>query len=462
MGLIKSVNIILWDYVLLIGLVGVGIFLSFKLKFPQVFRMFPALARTIAAITHKASVPAGRMTQIQSLSTAVAAQVGTGNIVGVSTAIASGGPGAAFWMLLSAFFGMGTIFAESVLAQVFRETRNGELVGGPAYYIKNGLQLKWLAKTFAILGILAMGIIGTMVQSNSIADSLQNAFTFSKNWTTIGLLAVVGAILTGGMGRIAKFTEKVVPVMAFFYIFGSLVIILFNAPHFLQAIKAIILGALNPHAIGGGGLGITVQQAVRYGLSRGLFSNEAGLGSTPHAHAVANTNHPAEQGFIAMIGVFVSTFLVCLSTVMVNLTSGAYDMSIPASQMTQSATTMTQLSFSLSFGRFGSGFLATALTFFALTTIIGWYFFAESNVKFLAGENKCAIRLFKLIVLGFIICGVNMNAQFVWQLTDLFTGIMALPNIVSLVLLSGKVKRVLDDYDACKERGSICWTYDYE
>lgn len=462
MELIKFVNIILWDYVLLIGLVGVGIILSFKLKFPQVFRMFPALSRIIADIKNKVKVPEGRMTPVQSLSTAIAAQVGTGNIVGVSTAIASGGPGAALWMLLSAFFGMGSIFAEAVLAQVFRETRNGELVGGPAYYIKNGLNLRWLANIFAVLGIIAMGIVGTIVQSNSIADSLQDAFSFSKVWITVGLLAVVGAILTGGMGRIARFTEQVVPVMALFYLFSSLVIMIFNASHFLPALKAIFVGALTPQAIGGGVLGITVQQAIRYGLSRGLFSNEAGLGSTPHAHAVANTNHPAEQGFMAMIGVFISTFLVCLSTVMVNLSSGSYNMSISAAEMTQSATTMTQLSFSLNFGKFGAGFLSIALTLFALTTIIGWYFFAESNVKFLAGENKFIIRIFKCIVLGFIICGVNMNAQFVWQLTDLFTGMMALPNILSLVLLSGKVKSVLDDYDACKVRGNICWTYDYE
>lgn len=459
---VDFINGILWDYVLLVGLVGVGIFLSVKLKFPQVFRMFPALSQIIRDIKNKVKVPAGRMTPFQSLSTAIAAQVGTGNIVGVSTAIAAGGPGAAFWMLLSAFFGMGTIFTEAVLAQIFRETKNGELVGGPAYYIKNGLKAKWLSNIFAVLCIVALGIVGIMVQSNSIAGSMEEAFGFPKVWITVGLLAVVGAILTGGMGRIAKFTEKVVPVMAFLYIFGSIAIMILNAGNFLPALKAIITGAFNPSAIGGGVLGITVQQAIRYGLSRGLFSNEAGMGSTPHSHAVASTNHPAEQGFIAMIGVFISTFLICLSTVMVNITSGAYDMSIPAAMMSQSHVAMTQVSFSLSFGSFGAGFLSIALTFFALTTIVGWYFFAESNVKFLAGQNKIIIASFKFIVLGFIVFAMNMNTQFVWKLADLFMGLMALPNIISLVLLSKKAKLVLDDYDACKKKGSISWNYEYE
>ncbi|MEL3911897.1 alanine/glycine:cation symporter family protein [Treponema pedis] len=459
---IQFLNSILWDYVLLFVLVGVGVFLSIKLKFPQISRMFPAMGKMFSDIKNKTEVPEGRMTPFQSLTTAVAAQVGTGNVVGVSTAIAAGGPGAAFWMLFSAFFGMSTIFVEAVLAQIFRETKNGELVGGPAYYIKNGLKSEWLSVIFAVFAIAALGFAGIMVQSNSVAVSVKTAFGFSNTWIAAGLLAVVGMILTGGMGRIASFTEKVVPVMAILYILGSLAIIIINASQFLPAIKAIFLGAFSPEAISGGVLGITVQHAVRYGVARGLFSNEAGMGSTPHSHAVASSDHPAEQGFTAMIGVFICTFLICLSTIIINLVSGSYDMTVPAELMKETGSTMTLKGFTLVFGRFGEIFLPVALTFFALTTIIGWYFVAESNVKLLAGKNKIIIAGFKFIVLTFMVLGIYLDPSFVWQLTDLFTGLMALPNIAALLLLSGKAKEVLSHYDRCKKEGKLSWKYEFE
>lgn len=459
---VDFLNNILWDYILLFALVGVGIFLSVRLKFPQTTRLFPALGKIFSDIKNKVEVPEGRMSPFQSLSTAIAAQVGTGNIVGVSTAIASGGPGAAFWMLLSAFFGMATIFTEASLAQVFRETKNGELVGGPAYYIKNGLKSKWLASIFAVLCIIALGIVGIMVQSNSIVHSLNEAFGFSHVWITVALISVVGIVLTGGMDRIAGFTEKVVPIMASLYILGSLTILFMHLDRFLPAIKAIFIGAFAPEAIAGGVLGITMQHAIRFGLARGLFSNEAGMGSTPHSHAVANTDHPAEQGFIAMIGVFISTFIICLSTVMVNITSQSYNMDIPANVMEASASVMTQNSFALSFGKFGSGFLSIALTFFALTTIVGWYFFAESNVKFLSGKNKVLIASFKFIVLAFIVLSTYLDPNFVWKLADLFMGLMAIPNIIALFLLSATAKKVLEDYDTGKKAGHVFWKYRYD
>jgi len=273
----------------------------------------------VAGVAKKEKTEEGKMTPFQALSTAIAAQVGTGNVVGVATAIAAGGPGAAFWMLISAFFGMATIFSEAVLAQKYRESKDGELVGGPAYYIKNGLKSKGLAMTFAVVGIFTMGIVGTMVQSNSVATSVSTAFNVPIIAVTIGLAIVVALILMGGMGRIASFAETVVPIMAGAYILGSLLIILFNLQSVLPALKSIFIGAFKPQAIGGGVLGITIQQTIRYGMARGLFSNEAGIGSTPHSHAVADAEHPAEQGFTAMIGVFISTFLICVSTVIVNI-----------------------------------------------------------------------------------------------------------------------------------------------
>lgn len=461
-ALVGIINSILWDYVLIFALMGIGIFMTARLGFPQFSRLFPALKKMIIAVIKKEKTEEGKMTPFQALSTAVAAQVGTGNVVGVATAIASGGPGAAFWMLVSAFFGMATIFSEAVLAQKYREIRNGQLVGGPAYYIKNGLKSKKLAAIFAVIAILTLGIVGTMVQSNSIAISVSSAFHIPVPVVTIGLAIIVALILIGGMGRIASFAETVVPLMAGAYILGSILIILFNLENFIPAIKSIFIGAFKPQAIGGGVLGITIQQTMRYGMARGLFSNEAGMGSTPHSHAVADTKHPAEQGFTAMIGVFISTFLICISTVIVNLVSGSYDGTIPASEMARSANIMTQNGFMSGFGTFGAMFLSVCLSFFALTTIVGWYFFAESNVKFVFNGKSSTINIFKAIVIVALVVGCLTAADFVWELVDLSTGILAIPNIIALLLLSKDVKDILDDYDEKVKRGNVYWEYEYQ
>lgn len=460
--IVNSVNTILWDYILIFGLIGMGIYMTIKLKFPQFTRLYPALKKMIRDIIKKEPAEDGQMTAFQALSTAVAAQVGTGNIVGVATAIAAGGPGAAFWMLISAFFGMATIFSESVLAQKYRETKDGTLVGGPAYYIKNGLKSKLLSSFFAITCIVALGIVGIMVQSNSVAGSVSSAFGVPVVAVTVVLTITVVLILMGGMGRIASFAEKVVPVMAGIYILGSLVIIIMNSASFIPALKSIFIGAFSPKAIGGGVLGITIQQTIRFGLARGLFSNEAGMGSTPHSHAVADTGHPAEQGFIAMIGVFISTFLICLSTVMVNLSSGAYNLNISAAEMTESATIMTQNGFAAGFGSFGGMFLSICLSFFSLTTIIGWYFFAESNVKLIFNSKRTTINMFKVFVLTALVVGTIIDATFVWALADMSMGIMAVPNLIALFILSKEVREILDDYDSCVESGNIHWEYEYQ
>ena len=454
---LTTIKDFLWDYVLLFALIGIGIYMSIRLRFPQVTRLFPSIGKLIRDIKNKVPAQEGRMTPFQSLATAIAAQVGTGNIVGVATAIASGGPGAAFWMMLSAFFGMSTIFSEAVLAQFYRQEKDGQYVGGPAYYIRKGMKSKWLSVLFAIFTIIALGIVGLMVQSNAIVTSLSESFKLSGTWITIGLTAIVGVILTGGMQRIAVFSERVVPVMAFAYILGSVIIIFMNLGMFLPALKMIFVGAFTPQAIGGGVLGITIQRAIQLGLARGLFSNEAGMGSTPHSHAVASTDHPAEQGFIAMIGVFVSTFMICLATVMVNLTSGSYDPTIPAAEAAKGATLMTQRGFASGFGSFGGTFLSISLASFALTTIIGWYFFAESNVIMLAGEKRSVVGLFRIIALGFLVVGTLLDGEIIWMLADLFTGLMALPNIVALLFLSGIAKKLLDHYDKCKKENQLKW-----
>lgn len=456
--IVKQMGAFLWDYILLFGLLGVGIYLTILLRFPQFTRVFPAVKRLIAGIKENKPVEEGRMTPFQSLATAVAAQVGTGNIVGVATAIASGGPGAAFWMILSAFFGMSTIFAEAVLAQIYRtETVQGELAGGPAYYIQKGLGSRGLSVLFAILATIGMGIVGTMVQSNAIVGSLTESFGFPKVWAIIALLAVIGVILTGGMSRIAGFSEKVVPVMAGAYIIGSLVIVIMNLQNLIPVLQIIIVSAFSPQAVGGGVLGITVQETMRFGIARGLFSNEAGLGSTPHSHAVAHTDHPAEQGFIAMIGVFISTFIICTNTAMVNLMSGSYKQTVSAAEMTADATLMTQNGFISGFGTFGGAFLSISLTSFAITTIVGWYFFAESNVKLLSRNRKWAVQLFKIVALAFIVVGPLLEGDVVWAINDLFTGLMALPNIVTLFILAKEAQWLLKDYDRGVASGQLQW-----
>lgn len=458
MAFLDSISAFLWNYILLFALVGVGLYMTVLLKFPQFTRVLPAITKLISDIKAGKKVEDGRMTPFQSLATAVAAQVGTGNIVGVATAIASGGPGAAFWMILSAFFGMSTIFGEAVLAQIYRhQTESGELVGGPAYYIRDGLNSKLLARIFAVFCVLALGIVGIMVQSNAVVVSLNQSFGVPSPWATAGLLAVVGIILTGGMDRIAAFSEKVVPVMALAYVLGSLLIVIINITAFIPALQLIMVSAFTPEAVGGGVLGITIQQTIRFGIARGLFSNEAGMGSTPHSHAVAQTDHPAEQGFIAMIGVFISTFMICTSTVLVNLLSGSYDAAIPASEMAKTATVMTQTAFANGFGNFGSAFLSISLSSFALTTIVGWYFFAESNVKLLFHDKKFFVVGFKIIALAFLVVGPFVEPDNLWKISDLFTGLMALPNIVALVFLSKQVRWILKDYDQRSLKGNLVW-----
>ncbi|MGX7109648.1 alanine/glycine:cation symporter family protein [Facklamia miroungae] len=467
--IIQTLRDYLWDFVLLYAFIGIGVFMTLRLGFPQFSRVFPALKRMISDILRGEPAKEGEMTPFQSLATAVAAQVGTGNIVGIATAIISGGPGAAFWMLVSGFLGMATIFVEASMAQVFREREgtSGNLVGGPAYYIKNGLKQKWLAYIFAVLCIIALGIVGIMVQANSIISSLNTAFGLNQLLIACILMIIVGWILIGGMERIGKFSEKVVPTMATAYVLAALLIVFLNLNQLLPTIKLILTSAFNPQAIAGGALGISIQQAMRYGLARGLFSNEAGMGSTPHSHAVATTSHPAEQGFIAMVGVFICTFIICVATVMINLLTGAYTVdavqAMSPSALNEFGQVMTQTAFQLQFGKIGESFLAISLSCFSLTTIVGWFFFAESNVKFIF-KNPKIIHSFKLVALISIALGYFSKPGLVWDIADLAMGLMALPNIVALIFLSGISVEVLKDYDKQVEidKEHISWDYKYE
>ena len=379
------------------------------------------------------------MSSFQSLATAIAAQVGTGNLAGAATAIASGGPGAIFWMWISAFFGMSTIFSEAVLAQTYKEKDvDGQIVGGPAYYISRGFGSKGLAVFFAIAIIIALGFIGNMVQSNSISDAFQTAFNLPALYVGIAIAILAGLIFFGGISRIASFTEKAVPIMALMYLIGGVIVLVMNADAILPAIKMIFYGAFNPKAATGGIIGVGVKEAVRYGVARGLFSNEAGMGSTPHAHAVAKVNHPAQQGLVAIMGVFIDTFIVLNITAFVILTTGVLDGKT-------TGIALTQAGFTQAFGGFGNAFVAICLLFFAFSTIIGWYFFGEANIRYLFGIK--GLTPYRILVMIFIVIGSTMKVDLVWELADTFNGLMVIPNLIAVLGLAKVVSKALDDYD---------------
>ena len=431
---IEQASDILWNSLLLFLLVGTGVFFTIRLRGVQLRRFGEGFHRVFGNFTLRGKKADDQgMSSFQALATAIAAQVGTGNITGCATALVSGGPGALFWVWVSAFFGMATIYAEAVLAQRYRTTVNGKVTGGPAYYIRaafKGTFGKVLAGVFSVLIILALGFMGNMVQSNSIGDAFHNAFGMSHLAVGIVVAAIAAFIFLGGVQRIAAVTEKIVPIMAAFYIVGCVVILVMNYKALPNAFTQIFVLAFNPQAMAGGVAGVTVQQAMRFGVARGLFSNEAGMGSTPHAHALAKVNHPREQGAVAILGVFIDTFVVLTLTGLVLITSGL----IPDGL---TGTALTQAAFSQAFGGFGPVFIAICMFFFAFSTIIGWYFFGQSNFKSLFGEK--ALPVYSVIVVVFILVGSTLKVDLVWAMADFFNGLMAVPNLLALLALSGVV-----------------------
>ncbi|WP_288519913.1 sodium:alanine symporter family protein [uncultured Brachyspira sp.] len=456
-SIVGKINGFLWDFALLFLLCGTGIYFTIRLKFVQIAKFKDGWDRTFGGLSlrGKAADKEG-MSSFQSLATAVAAQVGTGNLAGAATALIAGGPGAIFWMWLSAFFGMATIFVEASLGQQYKTvTESGNAIGGPAYYIKaafKGPFGKFLAGLFAIFIILALGFMGNMVQSNSISGAFANAFPQIKPiYIGIACALVAAFIFIGGLKRIASFAEKTVPIMALFYIIGSVIILIMNIKNLPSSIVLIFTSAFNPQAVIGGGLGIGVQQAMRYGVARGLFSNEAGMGSTPHAHALAKVKHPCEQGVVAMIGVFFDTFIVVTLTALVILSSDILQTKIypldtvSAIPETLKGVGLPQAAFSNGFGFFGVVFVAVCLLFFAFTTIIGWYFFGEQNVKYLFGEK--AVKVYAVLVVGFILLGSVLKVDLVWDLADCFNGLMVIPNLLGILALSGIVGTLFKEYN---------------
>lgn len=456
LNIVAKANAYLSDYVLIILLVGAGLFFTIKTRFVQVRYFGKGMKMVFGNIKLFGGKQEGGLSSFQALATAIAAQVGTGNIVGASGAILVGGPGAIFWMWVIAFLGMATIYAEAVLAQETRTTdENGEIHGGPVYYIKkafpNGFGT-FLAMFFAIAITLALGFMGSMVQSNSIAESCNTAFGI-PTWIVGVILAVVCAIIfIGGIKRIASVAEKIVPIMAVLFLLGGLIVLVTNLSGLVEAVGLIFRLAFTPDALIGGGIGYALKTAISQGAKRGLFSNEAGMGSTPHAHAMAKVEKPHDQGVVAMIGVFIDTFIVLTMTALVlitvlytgdgilaGLTGNAYVAATSGAEAIVSKTNAMQMAITQGLPAFmsglGNGFVAICLLFFAFTTIIGWNFFGKINVQYLFKNSKAAVVIYSVIAIVFLFLGTLASNNLVWELTDFFNYLMVIPNVIALIAL---------------------------
>ncbi len=440
-NIVQTINFYLSDYILVVLLVGTGLFFSIRTRFVQVRCFGEGMRRVFGGFSMRGGRQKGGLSSFQALTTAIAAQVGTGNIIGSCSAILVGGPGAIFWMWIIAFFGMATIYAEAVLAQETRVVHeDGSVDGGPVYYIKRAFNNKFgsfLAAFFAVAITLALGFIGCMVQSNSIGETCSNAFGIPA-WVIGILVAAASAfVFLGGVQRVASVTEKLVPIMAVLYLLGGLILLVMRLPYLPETLGMIFKYAFFPNAIIGGGIGYALKTAISQGVKRGLFSNEAGMGSTPHAHAMAKVAKPHDQGVVAMVGVFIDTFLVLTMTALVvisTLYAGDGPLAAGAAEGI-SQTNMAQLAFSSVFGDgIGSIFVAVCLLFFAFSTILSWNFFGKVNVAYLFGKKATAVYSILAVVMIFL--GSCLSNDFVWQLSDLFNQLMVIPNALALLALA--------------------------
>ena len=443
-----SVNTYLSNYILVFLLVAVGLWYSIKTRFVQVRCFGEGMRRVFGNLTLNGKKHDSGMSSFQALATAIAAQVGTGNIVGASGAILTGGPGAIFWMWVIAFLGMATIYAEATLAQETRTVdKDGNVLGGPVYYIttafKGGFG-KFLAGFFAVAIILALGFFGCMVQSNSIGETFSNAFNVPTWIIGVVLVAICGFIFLGGVQRLASVTEKIVPIMAAVFLAGGLIVLIARIKYVPATFGMIFRYAFAPQAIIGGGFGAALKIALSQGAKRGLFSNEAGMGSTPHAHAQANVKNPHQQGVVAMIGVFIDTFVVLTLNALVIIstlyTEGGplHGCGAAAAQDVLKKTNLAQTAFGVVFGESaGAMFVAVCLFFFAFSTILGWNLFGKINMAYLFGQRSTVV--YTVIALVFIFLGTLTSSDLVWELSDMFNNLMVIPNAIALFALTGLV-----------------------
>ena len=452
--IVTKINEYLSNYILVFLLLGVGLWYSIKTRFVQLRCFKEGWNSVFGNLSLRGKKHDSGMSSFQALATAIAAQVGTGNIVGASGAILTGGPGAIFWMWIIAFFGMATIYAEATLAQETRIVeKDGNVKGGPVYYIttafKGGFG-KFLAGFFAIAITLALGFFGCMVQSNSIGSTMQTAFGIPSWIVGIVLVAICAFIFLGGVQRLASVTEKVVPIMAAIFLLGGLIVLIVRIKYVPATIGMIFKYAFQPQAIIGGGFGYAIKTAISQGAKRGLFSNEAGMGSTPHAHALANVDCPHDQGVVAMIGVFIDTFVVLTLNALV-IISTLYTADGPlASGYVGDVTgvlgkaNLAQTAFGVVFGESaGNMFVAVCLFFFAFSTILSWNLFGKINVSYLFGKKSTVV--YTVLALVFIFLGTMMSNDLVWELSDMFNNLMVIPNAVALFALTSLVVKHADD-----------------
>ena len=452
--IVTKINEYLSNYILVFLLLGVGLWYSIKTRFVQVRCFKEGWNSVFGNLSLRGKKHDSGMSSFQALATAIAAQVGTGNIVGASGAILTGGPGAIFWMWIIAFFGMATIYAEATLAQETRIVeKDGNVKGGPVYYIttafKGGFG-KFLAGFFAVAITLALGFFGCMVQSNSIGSTMQTAFGVPSWIVGIVLVAICGFIFLGGVQRLASVTEKIVPVMAAIFLLGGLIVLIIRIKYVPATIGMIFKYAFQPQAIIGGGFGYAIKTAISQGAKRGLFSNEAGMGSTPHAHALANVDCPHDQGVVAMIGVFIDTFVVLTLNALV-IISTLYTADGPlASGYVGDITgvlgkaNLAQTAFGVVFGETaGNMFVAVCLFFFAFSTILSWNLFGKINVAYLFGKKSTVV--YTVLALVFIFLGTMMSNDLVWELSDMFNNLMVIPNAIALFALTSLVVKHASD-----------------
>ncbi|VFQ46072.1 alanine/glycine:cation symporter family protein [Desulfoluna butyratoxydans] len=436
-GLLNKIDSIIWGVPLLVLLVGTGLWLTISLRGIQFTTLLHSLYLALVKRREEGDEGDGDISHFQALMTALSATVGTGNIAGVATAIAVGGPGAMFWMWVTGLVGMATKYAEAVLAVKYREKdENGNMCGGPMYYISNGLGWNWMGVLFALFASIAAFGIGNMVQSNSVADAVHATFNIPVGVTGVILMIFVGLVVIGGIKSIGKVTSVLVPIMIVFYIVGSLIILVLNAKAIPSALTLIITQAFNPTAATGGFLGAGVMLAIRMGVARGVFSNESGLGSAPIAAAAAQTKHSVTQALVSMTQTFIDTIIVCSMTGLVLIITGTWSSGKNGAELT---------TFAFQGALPGGGLIVTiGLILFAYSTILGWCYYGEKSIEYLLGEK--AIMPYRVIFVIFVGIGATLKLDLVWTLADIFNGLMAFPNLIALLALTPVIISETRDY----------------
>jgi AGCS family alanine or glycine:cation symporter len=447
--LINLMNDLLWGSILVYLLVGVGIYFTVRLGFIQ-FRHF---GHMFSVLKNSRKADKAGISSFQALCTSLAARVGTGNMAGVAVALTAGGPGAIFWMWLIAMLGMATSFAESTLAQLYKtKDDDGNYRGGPAYYMEKGLGMRWMGVLFSVFLIIAFGLVFNAVQANSIANAMHNAFGWDDTYVGIVVVLLSSVVIFGGIKRIARVAELIVPVMALAYLLLAMFVMVMNIDKLPAVLTLIFKSAFGLQEAAAGGLGYAIAQAMINGIKRGLFSNEAGMGSAPNAAASATPYppHPASQGYVQMLGVFMDTIVICSATVAIILMSGEY---VPHGEVTGIELTQTALSSQV--GEWGGIFVAVAIFFFAFTSIIANYSYAETNLIFLEHNHKAGLGIFRIIVLGMVMFGAVASLPVVWALADVSMGLMAIVNLIAILLLSGIVIKLAKDYNRQLDEGKV-------